>query len=61
MATFLMFGKYSSEAVKGISADRTEQGNRVIKMLGAKSSLCTHCLVSKIWCLLRSSQGYMRQ
>jgi uncharacterized protein with GYD domain len=31
VATFLMFGKYSSEAVKGISADRTEQGNRVIK------------------------------
>ena len=36
MATFFMFGKYSSEAVKGISADRTEQGNRVIKKFGGE-------------------------
>jgi uncharacterized protein with GYD domain len=36
VATFFMFGKYSSEAVKGISADRTEQGNRVIKKFGGE-------------------------
>jgi uncharacterized protein with GYD domain len=31
-----MFGKYSSEAVKGISANRTEQGNRVIRKFGGE-------------------------
>jgi uncharacterized protein with GYD domain len=31
MATFLMFGKYSAEAVKKISADRTEKSMQLAK------------------------------
>ncbi|MGQ9616375.1 MAG: GYD domain-containing protein [Spirochaetota bacterium] len=31
MATFLMLGKYSPDAVKGISADRTKKSNNIIK------------------------------
>jgi uncharacterized protein with GYD domain len=34
MATFLMFGKYSQEAVKGISAARTKKAVGVINKLG---------------------------
>lgn len=36
MATFLMFGKYSSDALKGISAARTKKGTSVIKKLGGE-------------------------
>jgi uncharacterized protein with GYD domain len=36
MTTFLMFGKYSSEAVKGISTQRTSKSNSLIKKLGGK-------------------------
>lgn len=36
MATFFMFGKYSSEAVKGISAQRTKKGNVLIEELGGE-------------------------
>ena len=31
MATFLMFGKYSPEAVKKISAERTEKTKQMVK------------------------------
>jgi len=31
-----MFDKYSSEAVKGISVERTKKGNRLIKGLGGE-------------------------
>ena len=34
MATYIMFGKYSSEAVKGISTGRTEKAVGEIKKLG---------------------------
>ena len=34
MATFLMLGKYSSEALKSISAARTDQTATLIKKLG---------------------------
>lgn len=34
MATFLMFGKYSSEAVKGVSAKRTKEAVSLIKNFG---------------------------
>lgn len=30
MAVFLMFGKYSSEAIKGMSAGRTKQATEII-------------------------------
>ena len=36
MATYLMFGKYSSEAIKGISAERTQKAKEIIKNLGGK-------------------------
>lgn len=36
MATYFMFGKYSSDAVKGISAERTEKANALIKKFGGK-------------------------
>lgn len=36
MATFLMFGRYSAEAVKGISAERTDKAVKRIKKLGGE-------------------------
>jgi len=36
MATFFMLGKYSAEAVKGISAERTEQAAREIQKFGGE-------------------------
>ena len=36
MSIFLMFGKYSSEAMKDISPDRTEKARDVIKKNGGK-------------------------
>ena len=36
MNTFLMFGKYSSEAIKGISSRRTEEANRLIAENGGE-------------------------
>ncbi len=36
MATFLMFGKYSSEALKGISSKRTEEASSLIKRFGGE-------------------------
>ncbi len=36
MATFFMFGKYSSEATKGISSDRTDKVREAIEKLGGK-------------------------
>jgi len=36
MATFFMFGKYSAEAAKGISADRTEQVVQRIQTFGGQ-------------------------
>ncbi len=36
MSIFLMFGKYSSEAVKNISSDRTEKAREVIRKNGGK-------------------------
>ena len=32
MTTFLMFGKYSAEGIKGISAARTVEAQKIIKM-----------------------------
>ncbi len=36
MSTFFMFGKYSSEAIKGISAGRTAKAVSIIEKLGGK-------------------------
>jgi len=36
MATFFMFGKYSSEALKEISTERTEQAISIFKKLGGE-------------------------
>jgi uncharacterized protein with GYD domain len=36
MATYLMFGQYSIDAVGEISADRTKEANAVIEDLGGK-------------------------
>jgi uncharacterized protein with GYD domain len=36
MGTFFMFGKYSSEALKGMSAKRTGEANNLINKLGGK-------------------------
>jgi len=36
MAKYFMFGKYSSEAVKGISAKRTDKVVDIIKKFGGK-------------------------
>jgi uncharacterized protein with GYD domain len=36
MRTFFMFGKYSSEALKGMSAKRTGEANSLIERLGGE-------------------------
>jgi len=36
MGTFLMFGKYSSEALKEISAERTQKAGNLIKKFGGE-------------------------
>jgi uncharacterized protein with GYD domain len=36
MTTFLMFGKYSSEALKGMSAGRTDKVLKLIKKFGGE-------------------------
>ena len=36
MATYLMFGKYSGEAVKGISADRTKKAVGAVEKQGGE-------------------------
>jgi uncharacterized protein with GYD domain len=36
MATFLMFGKYSAEGVKGISSQRTQEATDLIKKQGGE-------------------------
>ncbi len=36
MATFFMFGKYSAEAAKEISAERTEKAREVVENLGGR-------------------------
>ncbi len=36
MATFMMFGKYSPEALKGISAGRTKKATAAIEHLGGR-------------------------
>ncbi|NIM97510.1 MAG: GYD domain-containing protein [candidate division Zixibacteria bacterium] len=36
MATFFMFGKYSTEALKGISARRTEEVAKIVKKFGGE-------------------------
>ncbi len=36
MATFLMFGKYSSEAMKGMSSKRTEEAKSLVKKFGGE-------------------------
>ena len=36
MATFMMFGRYSSEALKGISTNRTEKATELIRKSGGE-------------------------
>ena len=36
MATFLMFGKYNAQSIKGISKKRTQKVSEVAKKLGGK-------------------------
>ena len=38
MATYVMFGKYSSEAMKGASKNRTAEANAVIQKCGVDSA-----------------------
>lgn len=36
MNTYLIFGKYSAEAINGVSAERTKKANDIILKLGGK-------------------------
>jgi len=36
MATFLMFGKYTTEGLRGIRAERTEESIRLVKKFGGE-------------------------
>ena len=47
MSTFIMFGKYSADALKGISATRTEKAKELIEKSGGKI-LSMYALLGKI-------------
>jgi uncharacterized protein with GYD domain len=47
MSTFLMFGKYSPDAIKGMSAERTEKANSLIKKFGGEIK-SMHALLGEI-------------
>jgi uncharacterized protein with GYD domain len=47
MSTFFMFGKYSADALKGISAKRTEKAKELIERSGGKI-LSMYALLGKI-------------
>jgi uncharacterized protein with GYD domain len=36
MATYFLFGKYSSEATKGMSSERTGKANKLLQKLGGE-------------------------
>ena len=36
MATFVMLGKYSTEAIRGISSDRTSKASEAVQRLGGE-------------------------
>lgn len=36
MTTYFMFGKYSADAMKGMSASRTENANKLMKKFGGE-------------------------
>lgn len=36
MGTYLMFGKYSTESLKGISAERTQEANALVNRYGGQ-------------------------
>ena len=46
MATFFMFGKYSAEAIKGMSVDRTGKAEEAIKKFGG-SMQSMHALLGE--------------
>ncbi len=43
MPLFMMFGKYSSKALKGISPARTDKAITLIKKQGGEINLCMLC------------------
>ena len=47
MSTFIMFGRYSQDALKGISAKRTEKAREIIEKAGGKI-LSMYALLGKI-------------
>lgn len=46
MATFIMFGKYSPQALKGISAKRTRKADDLLKKFGGKVC-CRYALLGE--------------
>jgi uncharacterized protein with GYD domain len=46
MSTYFMFGKYSPQALKNISATRTKNATKLVKKHGGKMS-CMHALLGK--------------
>ncbi len=46
MATFFMFGKYTSEAIKEVSIERTQQAAAEIKKLGG-NMIAMHALLGE--------------
>lgn len=57
MATFFMFGKYSLEALKEMSADRTDRVVNLIKSLGGKVNSIYALLGEKDLVLIVSFPG----
>ncbi len=52
MATYFMFGKYSSDALTGISASRTEKASKLIQKYGGEIKSIYALLGEKILSLL---------
>ena len=61
MATFFMFGKYSVEGAKGISAKRTEEVIKVVKKFKGEVKEMYALLGRKTWFLLSTFPEQTRQ
>jgi uncharacterized protein with GYD domain len=57
MATYFLFGKYSSEATKGISAERTEKANKLMQKYGGEIKSIYALLGEKDLVIIASFSG----
>lgn len=50
MSTYVLFGKYTPESVRGVNAKRTEEADKLIRVWAAKSGPVTRCSAISTCC-----------